>query len=356
MKSCDPIPARALHRTRRAGLAPLEFVLALPILLFLMALMINFGIIGAWKVRTQTNTRYAAWRSVDSRSGQFNPIPPYWPSDAPLSEGTGNILQDVQTLWNSVPELTYEFIRGPVVGAPQHPVVLDVRPPDEHDGFEMDRGAHQGRGQLDRPLPMLRGATASGRFAFDHTVELLDNRWQFRSLGITWNDEERARRWYRMEHSDLTALDSTIGDAYQALLDAHQVLLDNPNQDDLYPLDRDDEFTDASRRCTVVTGQDVPLAPDFYPRLRSACTLDTQTVEEDLVTPLIDRIRDLPCSMGDRFLSLYNNEACCWETNCRPGDAAYWNTRYNLAAAFLSAAGCQNPGMRQPCMCPPPQP
>jgi hypothetical protein len=344
-----------MHQSRRAGLAPLEFVLALPILLFLMALMINFGIIGAWKVRTQTNTRYAAWRSVDSRSGQFNPTPPYWPSDAPLSEGTGDILQDVQALWDGVPELTYEFIRGPTLGVPMHPVVLDVRPPDEHDGFEMDRGVHQGRGQLDRPLPMLPGATASGRFAFDHTVELLDNRWQFRSLGVPWNDDERARRWYRMEHSDLAALDLSISLAYEAFLEAFQLLLDNPNPSFLYPLDRDEEFLDTVRRCTIVHGDDIPLAPDFYPRLGNGCTLDPQVVQDDLVAPLIDRILNLPCTMGNRFIQLYDTEACCWEGDCRFGDAAYWNERYTFVMAFLSKAGCDTRDPREACRCNTPQ-
>jgi hypothetical protein len=57
----------------RRGLAPLELTLTLPILVLMMALMINFGVVGVWKVRTQANARYAAWRTITARTGEDNP-------------------------------------------------------------------------------------------------------------------------------------------------------------------------------------------------------------------------------------------------------------------------------------------
>ena len=37
----------------RRGLAMLELVLALPILLFIMALIFNYGVVAKWKVRRE---------------------------------------------------------------------------------------------------------------------------------------------------------------------------------------------------------------------------------------------------------------------------------------------------------------
>ena len=337
---------------QRRGLAPLELVLALPLLLFLMALMINFGVIGAWKIRTQVNSRYALWRSVHTRTGEFNPAPPFWPDTAALSDGTGDPLPNVDRLWDNVPELTYEVIRGPAISAPLQPTAIIVRPPTEHDGFEMDFGVHSGRAELNRPLPLLPGATPNGRFSFDLTQLLLDNRWQFSSVGLPWNDSRRAGRWYHIEHSDFAGLDSSIANAYQLVLVAQAALQNNPLQADLYPLDSDGEFGDRARRCTVQNGDDVPLAPDFYPRIQNACTLDPRQIQEDILPRLIDRIDELPCTMGERFAELYNSEACCWETACQPGSAAYWVVQHALASSFLSKACGRGNNTRRPCPCP----
>ncbi|MBM4076542.1 MAG: hypothetical protein FJ267_13005, partial [Planctomycetes bacterium] len=82
-------------------MAPLEFVLALPMLLIMMALMINFGVAGAWKVRAQVNSRYAGWRTLTNRTGESNAIPPYWPQSAGLSAVSGSSLNSVNQIWNS---------------------------------------------------------------------------------------------------------------------------------------------------------------------------------------------------------------------------------------------------------------
>ena len=51
-------------RSGRRGLAPLELVLSLPVLLFVMGLMILIGWAATFKVRTQIHAREAAWRSI----------------------------------------------------------------------------------------------------------------------------------------------------------------------------------------------------------------------------------------------------------------------------------------------------
>jgi len=55
------------NRSRR-GLSTLEMVLALPVLLMIMALIINFGTVAAWKVRGLCAARHAVWSSRWPRS------------------------------------------------------------------------------------------------------------------------------------------------------------------------------------------------------------------------------------------------------------------------------------------------
>ncbi|MBI2480878.1 MAG: pilus assembly protein [Planctomycetia bacterium] len=54
---------RTTSPRRRRGLAPLEFVLWLPVLLFVMALMVNYGTIATWRVRSEIVSQHAAWRT-----------------------------------------------------------------------------------------------------------------------------------------------------------------------------------------------------------------------------------------------------------------------------------------------------
>ncbi len=58
-----PRPGRRSSPVRRRGLAMLELVLALPILLFIMALIYNYGVVAAWKVRENSVARLAVWQT-----------------------------------------------------------------------------------------------------------------------------------------------------------------------------------------------------------------------------------------------------------------------------------------------------
>ena len=58
--------------------------LALPILLFIMALIINYGTIAAWKVREHSVARLAVWETRWPRTGSTDPRPSYWPATASM--------------------------------------------------------------------------------------------------------------------------------------------------------------------------------------------------------------------------------------------------------------------------------
>ena len=86
MQANSRITGRSEPRGLRHGLAPLELVLSLPLILFVMALIINFGVLACWKVRAATVARQAVWRQRFDRKGQTDPLPTGWPNVQPPSD------------------------------------------------------------------------------------------------------------------------------------------------------------------------------------------------------------------------------------------------------------------------------
>lgn len=258
-----------------------------------MALMINFGVAGAWKVRTQVAARYAGWSTVAERTGQSNPPPDNWPRNALWEEANGENLPDVDQLWNGHPDLLAPSIRGAVLTSPHQkiPVTVERR-------LEMDDEVQRGHAVLDRPLPLLRGATANGRFSYDLSQDLFDNRWQFFTMGFSNNEDMRALQWYAIEHQELARLDPNIGYSWENLQQLKQELINNQMKCHLYALDRDREFR-------IYYGS----APDFYPRVRG-CSMDVMDVHQRLFTPLIAEIDRLPVTVARRFFSMYDQWLC----------------------------------------------
>jgi hypothetical protein len=172
----------ALHR--RCGLAPLELVLSLPIMLFVMALIVNIGAVGAWKVREQTNARHASWRTMHLRTGDANPNPPLWPPDAATLRGAGGPdVQDPQAVWNGEPSLTAAPVRGPQIQPPFAGEPLRVNTLLEFRG-----DVHDGRAPLERRIPMLRGLLPNnGRYQMEIPHNVLDGNWEFHDLGYSDN-------------------------------------------------------------------------------------------------------------------------------------------------------------------------
>lgn len=344
--------SRALRWHRRQGLAPLELTLALPMLVIMMALMIDFGVVGAWKVRTQTNARYAAWRTVNARTGEHNPTPPYWSASAPLTTQTGPDLDDAATLWNSQQDLLCPCVRGNQLSAPSAPNTVNVPGRLDVDGFVL-----QGNAQLERPLPLLRSAVRGGQFRFNLTQDIFDNQWQFYSLGIPWNNHLRALTWWDIEHSDLAARDGAIDSNLRNLEQGSMQLQSSPQRQDLYPLDNDDEH---------IRYYGWP-APDFYPRLSRACMSEPEQVYASLVSrldldgqpnprSLLGRIDRLPCDMSRRFTGMYRSWICELEMCGSTADDSGLRARFNDLRQFMQAQNCSGvPGPLTRCNCPPRQ-
>ena len=101
-------------------LAMLELILALPILLFIMALIINYGTVAAWKVRENSVARLAVWETRWPRTGDTNPRPSYWPATATMESSDQGTVAGMDDSRVDLP-----VARGPLPGATVNPEVLD---------------------------------------------------------------------------------------------------------------------------------------------------------------------------------------------------------------------------------------
>lgn len=150
---------------RRAGLAPLELVLALPLLLMVMALTIDAGTAACWKVRAAMVARDAIWSSRWPRTGLATmPQPANWPAGATSGiQGPGAQIQPLTML--DLPSINQPVARGPALGACT--VVNTLLDPT--------RGMMQGTSGIQRPLPML---PLLPPITYNLTHPLLTDGWQ----------------------------------------------------------------------------------------------------------------------------------------------------------------------------------
>ncbi|NQU26477.1 MAG: hypothetical protein HQ567_34760 [Candidatus Nealsonbacteria bacterium] len=249
--------------------------MALPLLLFVMALMINFGTVACWKVRALSVGRNAVWSTRWPRTGNSDPRPRYWPESADVSAaGAGN-----------VPELDDPRIDQPVARGPQLPLGTTVNA----DLLDPTRGLRRGEARITRDFPLL---AKMGPYDLDMQTHILDDKWQYQRMGLSSNAVRRIPVIYALAKAP-----QGLANAYvQAVI----ALLNAPFRPQLTPLDNDDEF-DYYRRLLGRGGG----APDFHPRLRSFSTLDME-VAMARVQDLIDRIqgRDAGGPDGSRVPSV----------------------------------------------------
>ena len=246
------------HHITRRGLATLELVLALPILLFIMALMVNFGTVACWKVRALNVARHALWSTRWPRSGATDPRPNFWPQTAGVGAGGAG-----QAPMIDDPRVNQPVARGPLAGAEVNADLLDPT-----------RGLREGSANLTRGFAMLG---KMGTYHLNANTVMLDDRWQYPQMGLWANRQRRIPFIYALQKAPAGLVNAYV----QTVVS----ILSAPLRDALKPLDRDDEFIFYGTLFGWGSG-----APDFHPRLQSFCSLE-RPLADGLVNDLIDRIQ-----------------------------------------------------------------
>jgi hypothetical protein len=268
--------------SRRRGLAPLEFTLALPLLLMAMALMVLIGTAGAWKVRTSANARQAIFRSMYPRTTDNDAEPSnWWPQSASMNYqggGTSFLTDD--------PYANHPVVRGPSIADPETGNALRVL----IDTLDMPDGMRSGRATINHEPPMWSRLGYRNAFSRNNVL-FAGQTWQYGNLGIPDNDSRRILYTYDYEMSKYAP------DAAGQARAAANAILTGPYRQELMVLDRDAELR-------AWYGNDI----DFHPEPRSACTHDIAYLRSVILPDLLQRISDVPRNMAQRFLSMYQQQ------------------------------------------------
>ena len=256
-------------------------VLSLPLLLMVMALMIDFGASASWKTRAAMVARDAAWTARWPRSGILAP-PANWPmAQASQSVAAGNAVSALAD-----PSIDQPVVRGPMIG--QTTVNRPLLDPTQ--------GLIVGKSTLTRSMPMLAKGLAPMQYNLQSP--LLENTWPYQRMGLSSNLQLREPVIYTFAQADPSFM--------QAYISSVLAIWYSPLQTALAVLDKDAEiyaFYGAYH--------------DFHPRLRHFCSLDVQSVLQNEVQPLINhiqgsqgppKIHGVPERMAHFFIAMYQAE------------------------------------------------
>ncbi len=274
---------------RRRGLAMLELILALPILLFIMALIINYGTIATWKVREHSVARLQVWETRWPRTGATDPRPSYWPATATMESSNQGTVAEMDD-----PRVDLPVARGPMPPATVNSDLLDPT-----------RGLREGSADLTRKYAML---AKLGTYTIQAQTWLVDDKWQYQApqMGMSSNWQLRIPVLYALPQAS-----ASLENAYvQSVLTIAQA----PFQPQLAPLDHDPDF--------IYYGALFGWggAPNFYPKFQQLCSTDRDLTQQN-VDNLIDRIQGNPGkhvpslaqTMALAFLGLYQRALAAFQ-------------------------------------------
>jgi hypothetical protein len=267
------LPSKTRRSARaRHGLAPVELVIAIPILLFAMALSVIVGNAACWKIRATVVARNEIWSSRMPRtSTPADPWPAGWPQSATMNHSGSR----------SLPDLNFPVFQNPLVrgGAPLTNVTVNTQLLDP------TRSVHIGQSHIQPSPPMLAKRVTLQPFDVNHP--LIDGPWAYWQTG-QWDN------WSRR-----------IPDLYPSMwLDANSPAMAMANQ-----------IAGTYRPAVDVFDRDAELCAwygnyiDFHPSVRTFCTLDAQLVHDRYIADprlgILGRIAGIPQRIGSTFLRMY---------------------------------------------------
>jgi len=249
-----------------------ELVLAIPLVMFTVALSVIVGTASCWKIRASVVTRNEIWTYRLPRDATPpNPRPEGWPVGATANHYGGGPMT----------ELNHPAFQNPIVRGPLLNVQVDA------NRFDPTAGVRVGHSHIDRTPAMLPRV---GQYQFDLEHRLLDGKWQYWQMGLASNTARRVPGGYpsvlRPDQNPAREVAGRIASA--------------PFRPALDVLDRDEELR-IWRRGSYL---------EFHPSLRGFCHLDPERVRaENLLgrAGLLEAIGRVPRTMTERFLAMYRD-------------------------------------------------
>ena len=331
---CDGMPPNGFVASRRSrpalqrrGMAPLELVMALPILLFIMALMVNAGVQEAWKVRALCVARNGLWGNRMGRSLAGDPLPNY-----PLLNYWPSLTWPGQTALGNAPGVDDQRVdlpvaRGPTLSAGTGSVIGVYS-----ELLDPSRDLMQGNAQASQTYPLL--AKVLHGFTVNAQDAMLDNSWQFWTPHPTIvpapqipgsNTGLRIPLIYQLPDSPQSsnASDQNLAQNYMtAVMALYNFMATNTALNSLNGIDNDDmsyriqlAFSGLNYGAFVPSLQGI-FVPGPCPCNQGLCTVDNSQVQplvDDPTQGLIARIKGGPApgplgvakTMTQAYLAMY---------------------------------------------------
>lgn len=315
----------------RRALAPLELVLNLFFLLALMALIINFGVLGPWHVRGKLAARYAVWRSLSIRTGGNDAMPSNWWQPATMGLSAPMSLNSlpydmVGQTWNQG-DLAQSALRGPAIVDPATGSSIRM---NNQRYFEMVDRAQIGSAYLQKTLPLLPNLRKA---QINPMQPVFDSFWRFQDMSaqsggvaMRFNGDWRAFKWYQFLPADLGNGD--LMNLFMQFQMADMKIQQNPGAQALLVLDRDSEFVQWG-----VTSPDAYSYAASMSGIIGQCEASPENVAQNWIQGPNGLIRwiqgptagggqnAIPQWLAQRFIDLYNQEIRYYQSQNPPNQA-----------------------------------
>jgi hypothetical protein len=253
----------------RRGLATLELVLALPVLVLLMAMMINIGTVMSWKVRTLGVARNSVWGNRSPRpTADFGPAADFRSTADFPAAADRSIDVPAPAVLPPAPELDGPRVTSPPLGTVGN-IIANTGDPVT-DVMNPTLALLQGNANLTRRYPLF---TKLPPYNLNTHTELLTNTWAFPWMGLESNVDFRIPVIYTLLPG---GSQEAWANAYRA---ARQTIINLlVGSKALWPLDRDEDiayYESMIRRVDVHW----TIVHNFHPPVFIPCTLDKEAAD-----------------------------------------------------------------------------
>ncbi|MDG1873684.1 MAG: pilus assembly protein [Mariniblastus sp.] len=320
--------------SRRRGVAPLEMVLVLPLLMMFMGLIVVFGYAASWKIRSEVVARDVGYKIRHPRSGgythtslvdlggssfrELHERSPEWPEARDDNERLESHRQGDSGISSY---RDHEVVAAPIIRGPVPQITVN------NSLLDFTRGVSQGVAEINRPAPIM---SEMGRVNFRTPHSFMDNEFQYMRMG--WNTPRGQRRgignfsrripvlWeheldYLYDNEEISSLIFSINEMRDPVVMAIDEDMDfYVWKKRLQFLTTDDDGNEVKR---FVMGEPLPVPPnpgsyrfirDFSssPRMRTRdYRLDRNWVFTNIVTPYLDRVVEKPIQLARASQRLY---------------------------------------------------